>query len=306
MSGLGVLVMAYGGPNSLDEVEPYLLDVRGFRETPPSLVAAVRARYERIGGRSPILEHTRAQARALEHALHDLGTPFAVEVGMRHWHPFIRDALARLERQGVARVVGLVMAPHFSQLSVGRYFEQVERAGSAVTVVPIAEWHLAPGYLRALADRVRCGLLRFPEGVRGRVTVVFTAHSLPEHIRDDGDPYADQLAATVRAVGELLGEQPHGFAYQSAGRTADTWLGPDVGDEVERLASSGVREVLVAPIGFVSEHLEILYDVDVELRERAMTLGVRLERIEMLGQHGEMIAELATQVRARALEAGWL
>ena len=306
MSDLGVLLMAYGGPNSLEEVEPYLLDVRGFRETPRALVEAVRARYERIGGRSPILERTRAQARALEEALRALGTPFVVEVGMRHWHPLIGDALARLERRGARRVVGLVMAPHYSRLSVGRYFKRVESTDVAATVAPILEWHLAPGYVRALAERVRCALERFPEAVRDRVPVIFTAHSLPERIRDTDDPYPDQLAATVRAVSALLGKQPHRFAYQSAGRTPERWLGPDVGDVVEWLARSGVRDVLVAPIGFVSEHLEILYDLDVELRERGATLGVRLERIEMLGEHPQMIAALAELVRARAIEAGWL
>lgn len=306
MNDVGVLVMAYGGPNTLEEVEPYLLDVRGYRETPPRVIEVVRARYERIGGRSPILEHTRAQARALEGALQALGASFVVEVGMRHWHPFIKDALESLEARGTTRVVGLVMAPHYSQLSIGKYFEQVRAAGSTVTVVPIVEWHLAPGYVRALVDRVRRALLRFPEAIRDHVAVVFTAHSLPARIRDLDDPYPDQLAATVRAVSESLGAQPYRFAYQSAGKTAEPWLGPDVGEVVEWLAASGVRDVLVAPIGFVSEHLEILYDIDVELREHAATLGVRLERIEMLGQHHEMIAELATLVRARALEAGWL
>jgi len=300
-----VLVMAYGGPATIDEVEPYLLDVRGFRATPPSVVAEVRSRYERIGGRSPILEHTRAQARALEEKLHARGTPCVVAVGMRHWRPFIKEGLATLESRGVRLAVGLVMAPHYSAMSIGKYAERVRAADSAVAVAMIPDWHLAPGYLHALVDRVRRALERFPERARERVTVIFTAHSLPERIRESHDPYPEQLAATVRATVELLGEQPYRFAYQSAGRTAEAWLGPDVGDVLAELAASGASDVLVAPIGFVSEHLEILYDIDIELRARATTLGVRLERIEMLGQHPDMIAGLAELVHSRAAEAGW-
>ena len=306
MSRVGLLVMAYGGPDSLEDVEPYLLDVRGFRDTPKAIVEEVRERYDQIGGRSPILERTCVQAEALQQALSQNGHLFDAEVGMHHWHPYIRDALARLERRGIRRAVGLVMAPHYSRMSVGKYFEQTEAAGTGVAVAQIHDWHLLRGYVRALADRVRATLHRFPAAVRAAVPVVFTAHSLPACIRTRNDPYPDQLAATVRAVMDLVGERPHRFAYQSAAMTPDRWLGPDVGDVLEKLAGQGVRNVLLAPIGFVCEHVEILYDIDIELRERAAALGVRVERIEMLNDHPEMIADLATLVRDRAAEAGWL
>jgi ferrochelatase len=303
---IGVLVMAYGGPASLDEVERYLLDVRGFRPTPPEMIAEVRERYVRIGGRSPILERTEAQARALQAALRNGGRPFAAAVGMRHWHPYIRDTLHRMAKQGIRRAVGLVMAPHYSRMSIGAYYRAVEEAGAAVTVRGIDSWHLLPGYVSALAERIQRALGRFPESVRPEVPVVFTAHSLPARIVEWGDPYPVQLVETVGAVMAELGPQPHRFAYQSASRTHEPWLGPDVTGVLEDLARTGARHAVVAPVGFVSEHVEILYDLDVELAERARELSVHLERIEMLQDAPAMIAGLADLVRHTAREAGWL
>lgn len=305
MSRLGLLVMAYGGPARLDEVEPYLLDVRGFRDTPRPLIDEVRGRYARIGGRSPILEQTRAQAHALQRALAARGLEVDAEVGMRHWHPHIRDALARLEERGVGQAIGLVMAPQYSRMSIGKYLEAVADAGAPVEVAAIPQWHLLPGYIHALADRVRTALHRFPSEARASVPVIFTAHSLPQRIRSWGDPYPEQVTATMRAVVAELGEPPHRLAYQSAAMTPDPWLGPDVGDVVTELAANGARHALAAPVGFVCEHVEILYDIDIQLRERAREVGCRLERIEMLNDHPAMIAGLADLVAERAAQAGW-
>ena len=302
---IGVLVMAYGGPNTLDEVERYLLDVRGFRPTPPALVAAVRARYERIGGRSPILERTEAQARALQAALGGDGR-FVVSVGMRHWHPYIADALARMAEGGIRRAVGVVMAPHYSRLSVGAYYEAVAEADAGVSVRGIEEWHQLPGYVDALAGRVREALGRFPADERASTPVLFTAHSLPERILTWDDPYPRQLAATASAVVAALGGHPHRFAYQSASPTRKPWLGPDVRDALGDLAREGARGVVVAPIGFVCEHVEILYDLDVELVAHAATLGVCLERTAMLDDAPSMIGGLADLVRREARAAGWM
>jgi ferrochelatase len=302
---IGVLVMAYGGPNSLSEVGRYLLDVRGFRPTPPEVVAEVRGRYARIGGRSPILERTEAQARALRDALRNGGRPYEVAVGMRHWHPYIGDALVRMAERGISRAVGVVMAPHYSRLSIGAYYAAVEEAQSGVTVRGIESWHLLPGYVGAVADRVRSALDRVPKAARPDAPVIFTAHSLPKRIRTWDDPYPRQLAETVEAVTAALGSRPHRFAYQSASPSREPWLGPDVADVLEELAAGGARHVVVAPIGFVSEHVEILYDLDIELGERAATLGVRLQRTAMLNDAPEMIGDLADLVRATAREAGW-
>lgn len=302
---VGVLVMAYGGPDSLDDVESYLLDVRGFRPTPPPVVAEIRERYARIGGRSPIRAQTEQQARALSAALNVNGSRFTTIVGMRHWHPYIKASLEQLERDGIERAVGLVMAPHYSRLSVERYMEQVAAAGTRVHVELVREWSILQGYLDALADRVREGLAKFPEPARDGVTTVFTAHSLPQRIRDWKDPYESQLQSTVSRVIDRLGPRPHRMAFQSAGMTNEPWLGPDVESVVEELAAAGQRDVLVAPIGFTSEHVEILYDLDVELQERARALGVRLERAPMVGDHPAMIAGLAALVRETAAQRSW-
>jgi ferrochelatase len=306
---IGLLVMAYGGPNNLDEVEPYLLDVRGHRPTAPEIVHEVRERYRQIGGRSPILERTQAQAAALEAALNAAGGPaFRAFVGMRHWRPYIGAALADMAADGLTRAVGLVMAPHYSRMSIGAYFKKVDEARSPVEVAPIERWHLLPGYLDALAGRVRAAQQRFPPAVRGRVSVIFTAHSLPERILSWNDPYPDELRATVAAVLDRLGPEPPPaeFAYQSAALTRDPWLGPDAGVVIERLARQGCRHVLIAPIGFVTEHVEILYDVDIVFRRQAAALGLHLERIEMLDTAPAMIAGLAGLVRQTAAQRGWL
>jgi protoporphyrin/coproporphyrin ferrochelatase len=303
---IGVLVMAYGGPDNLDEVEPYLLDVRGYRPTSPEIIHEVRERYREIGGRSPILEQTRAQADALESALNANGDEFKAFVGMRHWHPFIKDVLADLQGQGIERAVGVVMAPHYSRMSIGAYFKKVEEAGSSIAFSRIEDWHLQPGYIHALASRVRDALERFPEEVRTDVPVIFTAHSLPEKILEWDDPYPMQLRGTVSAVMEQLGPQLHEFAYQSAAISDIPWLGPDAGQVMERLASQGSRHILICPIGFVCEHVEILYDIDIVYQNLAKSLGIHLERIEMLNTAPEMIHGLAQLICEKAKESGWV
>ncbi|HEX6269434.1 MAG TPA: ferrochelatase [Anaerolineales bacterium] len=300
---IGVLIMAYGGPRSLDEVEPYVMDVRGHRPTSPEIVHEVRERYREIGGRSPILERTRAQAGALEATLNKNFKSF---VGMRHWHPYIKDTLAEMCGQGIERAVGLVMAPHYSRMSIGAYFKKVEEAGLPIAFSGVEDWHLEPGYLNALADRAHNALQRFPDEVRAEVPIIFTAHSLPERILEWNDPYPAQLKETVSAVMERLGPQPHEFAYQSAAISREPWLGPDASELIKRYAAQGKRHVLICPIGFVCEHVEILYDIDIVYQKLAKSLGVHLERIEMLNDSPEMISGLARLVRNTAKEAGWL
>ena len=306
--GVGVLAMAYGGPDSLADVEPYLLDVRGHRPTPLHVVDEVRARYAAIGGRSPILERTRAQARGLQEALEFRGHPLPVVVGMRHWQPRIAAALEELRARGVRRVIGVVMAPHYSQMSIELYFRQVEDHRGDLEFSGIREWHLLPGYLAAVADRVRDAFARFPARVRGRVPVIFSAHSLPTRILDLGDPYPDQLFASSQAIATLLGNGSlrHHFAYQSAALTPDPWLGPDVGAVLTELAEAGERYVVVAPIGFTSEHVEVLYDLDVELRRHAGGLGVHLERAGMVNDDPVMMGGLAGLVIDAAQREGWM
>jgi ferrochelatase len=303
---IGVLVMAYGGPDNLDEVEPYLMDVRGYRATAPEIVHEVRERYRVIGGRSPIRERTQAQADALQHVLDQQGGGFKVFVGMRHWHPFIQDTLVEMRAQGIARTVGLAMAPHFSRMSIQAYFNKIEEAKSGIQIARIHDWHLLPEYLDALVDRVQTALERFPESVRAEVPVIFTAHSLPERILQWGDPYPLQLLATTEALMERLGPRPHEFAYQSAAISTDPWLGPDASEVMKRYAAEGKQHMLICPIGFVCEHVEILYDIDIGYQKLARDLGAQLERIVMLNDDPQMIRGLAGLVRQTAQEAGWL
>lgn len=296
--------MAYGGPNNLDEVEPYLLDVRGYRPTAPEIIHEIRERYKLIGGRSPILEQTQAQADALQAALAD--NRFKTCVGMRHWHPYLTETLTQMQAAGIERAIGLVMAPHYSRMSIGAYYKKIEEAQSPINVARIERWHLLPGYLDALADRVRAALQKIPADVRAAVPIIFSAHSLPERILGWNDPYPDELRATVAGVIDRLGSHPHEFAYQSAAISNEPWLGPDVGAVLDRLAKDGQKHVLVAPIGFVVEHVEILYDIDVVYQQQARSLGLHLARIEMLNTAPLMIAGLAELVRRTAKEAGWL
>jgi ferrochelatase len=303
---IGLLVMAYGGPENLDEVEHYLMDVRGYRPTSPEIVHEVRERYREIGGHSPILQRTQAQADAIQAALNDQGQHFKAFVGMRHWHPFIQDTLTEMRAQGIDHSIGLVMAPHYSRMSIEAYFKKVDDANSGMQIARIEDWHLLPEYLDALANRVRAALERFPATVRADVPVIFTAHSLPERILEWDDPYPAQLYATMQAVMKRLRPRLHEFAFQSAAISTEPWLGPDASEIMERYAAQGKRHMLICPIGFVCEHVEILYDIDIVYQKLARELGVQLERIEMLNDSPEMIRGLARLVREAAQEAGWL
>jgi len=298
---IAVLVMAYGGPGNLDEVEPYLMDVRGGRPTKPQLVEEIRARYARIGGRSPILELTRAQAAGIARAL---GDRFTVHVGMRHWHPYIQDAVGEIARAGQNRVVGVAMAPHYSNMSVGAYEKKLlQAADGRLDVALVRTWWKQPQFLDAVANRVVQALQRFPRP--SKVQVVFTAHSLPERILASADPYADELKASAAEVGRRARVNDWRFAYQSAGATAEPWLGPDVEDVLPELAKAGHDAVLLVPIGFVCDHVEILYDIDVECQAVARRLGIQLERTESLNDDPGLVAAVADAVRSAAAERGW-
>jgi ferrochelatase len=198
------------------------------------------------------------------------------------------------------------MAPHFSRMSIQAYFNKIEEAKTGMQVARIHDWHLLPEYLDALVNRVRAALERFPESVRDDVPVIFTAHSLPERILEWGDPYPMQLLATTDALMERLGQRPYEFAYQSAAISTEPWLGPDASEVMQRYAAEGKRHILICPIGFVCEHVEILYDIDIVYQKLARDLGVQLERIVMLNDDPQMIRGLAGLVRQTAQEAAWL
>ncbi len=300
--GVGVLLMAYGGPGSLDDVEPYLLDVRGGRPTAPELVAEITARYAQIGGRSPIRERTEAQARALARAL---GPDWPVYVGMRHWHPYIKEAVERILADGGRRVVAIVLAPHYSAMSVGAYEQKLlDAAEGRLELALVRSWGDHPQFLEAVTDRVTQALQRFP--APKRVQVLFTAHSLPERILATGDPYPDQLRASAAAVAKLANLTQWHVAYQSAGQSPEPWLGPEAGAVMTELAGQGHRDFLITPIGFVCDHVEVLYDVDVVYRALATRLGAHLERTGSLNDDPLFVAALADIARTAAAERGWM
>ena len=255
----------------------------------------------KIGGRSPLLDITRAQALALENHLASEGLETRVYIGMKHWHPYIREVIPQILHDGYDRVIGLVLAPHYSQMSIGGYKRALGEAASSSEVLKVDfvdSWYDHPLFHRAVQEKIQSALGRFeaPE----MVELLFTAHSLPEYILTNNDPYPSQLRSSCNSVADLMGRKEWSFAFQSAGQTEDKWLGPDLIDYLRDLESPrGQAGVLVVPIGFVADHLEILYDIDVEAHEFAQRVGLNLKRTESLNASPTLIAALANIVRKR-------
>jgi ferrochelatase len=297
----GVLLMAYGAASSLDEIESYLKDIRGGRPTSPELVEEVKERYRLMGGRSPLLEITNQQAQALEEALNKPNNRrFRVYVGMRHWHPYIKETVDEMKKDGIKRVVGLCLTPYYSKMSVGAYFKKLEEAQNEVGVKfkigRVESWNDHPLLIQAIAEKVEQALSKFPGTVRKKIPILFTAHSLPSRIVEEKDPYPQELMETVEAVVKKIGHSLYSFAYQSQGRTPEPWLGPEAGAVIDELHNKKHRYVLMAPIGFVSDHMETLYDVDILYRRQATAKGMRFERVESLNASPLFISAMADVV----------
>lgn len=288
----GVLLMAHGTPASLDDMPEYLRLVRGGRPASPDLVAEMRRNYAAIGGRSPLTDITLAQGAALASRL---GSDVPVAVGMRNWTPFIPEAVAQLLASGATRIVGIPLAPQFSTLSVKKYDETARAALPAgVEFVSVGSYCDHPLLLEAYAERVRDAAPAADEAV------VFTAHSLPVRVIAGGDRYVDEVTATSAGVARLAGVPRYDRAYQSAGRTPEPWIGPALDDYVRERAAAGVRKILVVPIGFVCDHTEILFDVDVQAAGVARDSGVALRRTESLNLLPTFIRMLEQLVRDAA------
>ena len=303
---VAVLMMAYGGPDSLEDVEPYLLDVRHGRATSADLVEEIKHRYAQIGGKSPLLEITLRQAHALEQALNaDNPNQYRVFVGMRHWKPYIREVMADIKAAGSKRIIALCMTAFYSRISTGAYFDQLDQAlaehypSARPAVHRIEQWFDAPGYVNALAAHVREGIERIPAALRDDITVLFSAHSLPAALADQGDPYHQQFHHLAQQVAGQVGLQPSQWraCYQSAGAQNTRWLGPPIEEVVHDLADQGKRAVLVAPIGFLADHVEILFDIDIELRGFADQLGLYVDRTCSLNDDPLFIAALANIIQ---------
>jgi len=309
-----VLVMAYGGPNSLDDIEPYLLDIRGGRPTSPELIEEIRQRYARIGGRSPLLEITRAQASALERCLNDISPSqesapdYRVYVGMRHWKPYIREVVAQIAADGCENGIAICMAPHASKMSTGAYLQKLREALQAqealnmpLTMDFIESWYDQPFLIESLARKVQAAAEQFPPAARSQIHHLFTAHSLPAVLQEQGDPYVDQLQQTARLLAQELGLSAGQwtFGYQSAGASGGRWLGPSIEDILPEFAKAGIRNVLVTPVGFMADHVEILFDLDIEAQEIAKEHDIHLVRSQSLNASPDFIQGLAKFIAER-------
>ncbi|WP_166238874.1 ferrochelatase [Paenibacillus turpanensis] len=305
MKKIGVLVMSYGTPESLDGIEAYYTHIRHGRPPSAEQLEDLRSRYEAIvGGVFPLREHTDNQVKGLQEALNRLypDNEFVCYQGLKHVAPFIEDGVQQMARDGIKEAVGVVLAPHFSTMSVGSYNkrakETAEEAGISMTCVE--SYHLHPKLLEALEKRIQAALQKFPADKRDQVKVLFSAHSLPEKILEIGDPYPKQLMETSEELAKRCGITNWQFAWQSAGQTGTPWLGPDIQDVIRTVhEEEGVQQILVCPIGFVSDHLEVLYDIDIECKQVASEIGVQLERTESLNTDPLYMETLASVVAAQ-------
>ncbi|MEY2582899.1 MAG: protoporphyrin/coproporphyrin ferrochelatase [Ilumatobacteraceae bacterium] len=288
-----VMLMGYGTPRTPADILPYYTDIR--RGNPPTTeqLDNLTARYEAIGGISPLAQRSEAQRSAVQAALDRVaGGRYHVVLGMKHATPFIEESVGELAIQGFRRIVGVVLAPHYSAFSVGQYLDRLTAAAAShdIAVNGIRSWATEPAFIDFIAAAVRDKLATLPDETR----VLFTSHSLPERILASGDPYPSELQATAQAVASTLGLDNWGVAWQSAGRTPEPWLGPDILHVVDELAADGrTKAVLVSAVGFVADHLEVLYDLDIEASQRATSRGLAFERTACVNDDPTVMLALA-------------
>lgn len=294
--------MAYGAARNLAEIPAYLADIRGGHPPSPELIAEVEKRYASLGGCSPLFAITDSQAAGLARVLAGRGAALRVAVGMRHSEPSIAQAVAESAQQGAKTLVGLPLTPFHSSLSVGAYYKKLEEAAASagVAVRRVGDWHAHPRLIAAYAARTAEALGRLPESLRPHTELLLTAHSLPSRILADGDPYPLQLEETAGLVAKACGFSTWRFAYQSRGATAEPWLGPDASTVLDEIAKAGAQAVILCPVGFVSEHMETLYDIDVLYKGQAEALGLRFERAGALNDHPDFLEALADTALAAA------
>lgn len=295
---IGILLMAYGAAADLADLPRYYTHIRHGHPPSPQQLENLADRYRAIGGHSPLLEITQAEAHALSLRLNqDQHGAYKVYLGLKHAPPFISDGIEAMVRDGVTEAVGVVLAPHYSRLSVGDYLAEADaarnRLGADLSWHGVKNWHGEPLLIEALSRRIESALKKFG---REPSIVIFTAHSLPERILKEADPYPRQVRETGEAVAEYLALPEYTFSWQSAGRTREPWMGPDILDKMAALASEGWTNQLVCPVGFVSDHLEILYDLDIEAKQRAEALGVHLERTALFNADPDFTEILAQVV----------
>jgi protoporphyrin/coproporphyrin ferrochelatase len=303
----GVLVMAHGTPPTPEDIEPFYTSIRRGRPPTPELLAELVGRYQAIGGISPLTERTRAQVEGLASAL-EAAAPgeYLVRFGAKYASPTIEEGMASLADAGADRVIAIVLTPHQSSLGSGEYFRRARQAmamaPAPVALATVPSWHRADGLAELLAGRTRAAMASLDAEARRRPAVFFTAHSLPQRVVAEGDPYPGQVGESASDIAALLGldDVPGlswGVAWQSAGRTSEEWIGPELLLEIRRAATEGATSVVVCPVGFVSDHLEILYDLDIEARQVARSLGMAFTRTPSLNEDPQFLALLADVVR---------
>ena len=299
--------MAFGGPSSAKEVEPFLQKVLG-RGVPVQRLREAKRRYRLIGGYSPLPEITLRQARALENNLNAQDPRFKVYVGMRHWHPSITETLGEILRDGIRRVVALSLSPYQSKMSTEPYVVDLQRAiaesKAQIEVSIVKGWNTHPLFLRALAEKLREGLLQFPVEIRHRVYIIFSAHSLPKK-GIIGDPYVEQIEATIRGMLGVTGSLPWRLAFQSREGKPGDWLDPEVSTVLRELMGEGHRDVLIAPVGFVSDNVETFYDIDILYRQQAESMGMSFRRSPSLNDSDKFIEALSHIVHEHLAKVTW-
>ena len=307
----GIILLNLGGPDSLQAVKPFLYNLFSDRDiirlgpAPMQkplawLISTLRSKktenmYSQIGGKSPILDITRAQAKELEEALNKGRNPldsFKVYIGMRYWRPFTEEVVGQISRDGIKKVIGLSLYPHYSVTTSGSSISQFRKAVSLhkIEVTTVDSWHNHPLYIAALVDVIKNGLASFETSARDNIQVLFSAHSLPQKIIDEGDPYVDQTLETIREIEKLLPIKWH-LSYQSKSGPVK-WLEPSTDDKLEELASDGIKNVLIVPISFVSDHIETLYEIDILYQNLARKLNINMQRTESLNTHPKFIEAL--------------
>lgn len=306
---IGLLVMAYGTPGSLDEVESYYTHIRGGRKPSPAMLSELIHRYEKIGGISPLAHITREQIEKLEKKLNHESSSFSFQVylGQKHVYPFIEDAVCQMKKDGIQKAITLVLAPHYSSYSSESYHQRAMEQSKKINgpnFMSIKSWYKEPNFITYWSKELARIYAGISKEEQEKTMVIFTAHSLPERILDLGDPYPEQILDNARLIAEQAFIPYYDVAWQSAGRSPEPWLGPDILEKMRLLYKEGYTSMIICPIGFVAEHLEVLYDNDYECGEVARELGIRYYRPAMPNAHDLFIDGLANAVLKKLLEKG--
>ena len=305
---MGLLVMAYGTPYTEEDIEPYYTHIRHGRRPADELIEDLKSRYRAIGGISPLAEITKSQAEKLTKHLNRVQNKveFQLFIGLKHIHPFIEDAVKEMHKEGITEAVSIVLAPHYSTFSIKGYNERAKKTADklgGIQIVSVDQWYDEPKFIDFWVNQLKATIEKMPGEERNHSVVIFSAHSLPEKILQAGDPYPDQLAMTAKLIAEKAGIDAYAVGWQSAGQTAEPWLGPDVQDLTKDLhKEKGYKAFIYCPIGFVAEHLEVLFDNDTECQIVCEEIGASYYRPEMPNDHDQFIEALANVILNRLNE----